>query len=305
MEKPERVTILYPGEMGAAVGRALSDNGMQIVSYVSERSTTTRRNAEAAGFEVRSSLEDAVAQAELVISLVPPTEALHVAGQVVEALRTARQGSPIYLDANSISPTTMRQVAELLSQRNVRCMDGAFVGQAERLGTSSKLLLSGPEAEFLRRAFERVLRVQICGEQVGAASALKMRFGAFNKGLVALFLETALASERVGITQSTVQLLSEYYPESMAVVARLLPSYPKHVGRRLQEMTEVQAWQEEIGETNAMARGTIAIFEKLISMNLDRTKLWDFDEILEAILSENTGSKERPRPGPLGPPRDQ
>ena len=51
------VAILSPGEMGAAVGQALSENGFKIVTSLEGRSTPTKERAEAAGFRDAGSLD--------------------------------------------------------------------------------------------------------------------------------------------------------------------------------------------------------------------------------------------------------
>ena len=53
----DTVAILSPGEMGAAVGKALHSHGHDVVTWLGGRSGPTREGAKAAGFREAASLE--------------------------------------------------------------------------------------------------------------------------------------------------------------------------------------------------------------------------------------------------------
>ena len=74
------VGIVSPGAMGSAVGRALLRGGARVVATVAGRSERTARLAE--GLELLPALDAVVAEADVVLSIVPPAEAPAVAAPV-------------------------------------------------------------------------------------------------------------------------------------------------------------------------------------------------------------------------------
>jgi 3-hydroxyisobutyrate dehydrogenase-like beta-hydroxyacid dehydrogenase len=284
-----RISILYPGDMGTAIAAELRAAGHAICTYVTERGPRTRDNAQAAGFHLKEDLPAALEQADLILSLVPPGEAINTALRVATALGDAQApiGDRVYLDLNSVSPATMREVARIVTGAGARCIDGTIHGQAARLREKSVLLLSGPGAGDLRPLFEGFMPVRTLGDEIGAASSLKMCLGSFTKGLIALSSEIFTAAGRGGQHTEFVSCLTDFYPETAQLIARLLPSYPKHVARRVQEMGEVGAWQEEIGVVNNMTQATQEILEKMLSANIDPNKTWEFEELLEQLVHSN------------------
>src|SRR6188472_3639884 len=82
--------------MGSAVGRALQRGGARVVATLEGRSERTARLAE--GLELLPRLDDVLAEADVVLSIVPPGEAAAVAGRV--------RGAALVADLNAVSPTT-------------------------------------------------------------------------------------------------------------------------------------------------------------------------------------------------------
>jgi len=283
-----RIAILYPGEMGTVLGGELAAAGHEITTYVGERGARTRQSAKAAGFAMAESLAAALRGADLIVSLVPPGQAVAAAKAIVAALGGSGPAPPLYLDLNSIAPATMREVAAVVTAAGARCLDGTIHGQAKRLRQKSVLLLSGPAAAVARALFDGILPVQVLGERIGDASALKMCLGAFTKGMVALSLETIAAAAKIGRHKDLIACLADFYPETTQMIARLLSSYPEHVARRIQEIGEVRDWHQEIGVVDGMAEGTIEGLEMLAAAALDPDRPWPFEELVEALAAGTT-----------------
>lgn len=273
-------TVLYPGEMGSALATALSARGWAVVTCLEGRGDRTRDAATAAGMEVAGSLREAVADADLVVSLVPQRAVLPTAQAVAAALpATAR---PVYLDANSVGPATVAAVAAVVEPAGCGLVDGAFVGSAAELGTRTRLFLSGPRATEVADLVNDALDVEVLGPEVGLASAFKLAFAGFNKGLVALLLEAVAAAERGGFREPLLERFRTFYPGTMETVERLLPTYPRHATRRSQEMEELVAWARAAGQRAAMAAGTADVLRRLAAAGLDDRHVWTAAEVLEA-----------------------
>ena len=78
------VGLLHPGEMGAAVGRALRDSGVEVLWASDGRSPTTAERATAAGLEDVGEAEALLGRADVVISVCPPHAALDVAAAATQ-----------------------------------------------------------------------------------------------------------------------------------------------------------------------------------------------------------------------------
>lgn len=280
------VGVFYTGEMGTALSRKLVGAGFEVLSCVIGRSERTRKNAEKTGVKLKESIEKVVAESGYIFSLVPPHHALEVARTVSDAIRKTKK-FPLYVDCNSVGPGTMRKIESVIKGCSVEILDGVFIGSASLLDSKTTLYLSGERAEELARLLEPALRVISLGEKVGDATAFKMCFSSFNKGLVGLFLEIISAAERVGKRGMLLRSLEDFYPGTMETIRRLLPSYPIHCERRVREMEELVSFLRGLGQVPAMSVGICSVLESLREILMDQIEKkgeggrWTFDEILE------------------------
>src|SRR5271163_3423228 len=99
---PPVVAIIGHGEMGAAVGRRLREAGARVLTSLTGRSAASADRIRRAGLEVVDD-DRLIADAEFVLSIVPPAAALEVAERLRDSLR--RADSPtIFADCNAIAP---------------------------------------------------------------------------------------------------------------------------------------------------------------------------------------------------------
>ena len=157
--------------------------------------------------------------------------------------------------------------------------------------SKTTLYLSGERAEELGRLLEQALRVITLGKEVGEASAFKMCFAGFNKGLVALFLEIVTVADRIGRREMLLHSLEDFYPGTVETVRRLLPTYPIHCERRVQEIEELVSFLRELGQVPAMSVGISSVLESLREVFMDQIdkkgegERWTLNEILEICSS--------------------
>jgi len=276
-----KAAILYPGEMGGAVGKALVDGGWAVASCLEGRSSRTVAAAQAAGITPESTLEAAVAVADLVVSVVPQTAVIETAAAFAAAVGgTDRR--PVYLDANSVAPATVAEVRTIVEAAGCDCVDGAFLGSAGALGRKTTLYLSGGPAREIGSLLGDALKCVVVNGDVGVASAFKLAFAGFNKGLVALFLEVMAAADRLEQRDALLECLREFYPGTVETVARLLPSYPRHAARRAEEMDELVSSLRAQGSEPVMAAGAAAVLARFAALHLNAGADWDLETVLEA-----------------------
>ena len=165
--------------MGSAVGHVLAAGGARVVATLEHRSARTAKLAE--GIELLPSLDAVVEASHIVLSIVPPGEALAVAGAVADAAgRTGAQ--PIVADLNAIAPATMAAVAERLESAGLSAVDGSISGPPPRRAGATIVYLSGVRAAEVASLPAPGLELRVVGERIGMASAIKMSTGSFYKG---------------------------------------------------------------------------------------------------------------------------
>lgn len=250
------VGLLYPGDMGTAVAKLLRSSGLRVVTSLDGRSAATVRNCRAAGIEEVPGLGDVVKTASILLVLVPPAAAGAVARQVRDQFHWRGEGDRlIYVDLNSIAPDTARAIAGEFAQSSVDFVDGAISGPAARLAERCVLYLSGVRAGPVAALFEGKMRVQVLGDAPGQASTMRMLLSGMTKGVIALFVEMAIAARSAGVLDRLLTAYRGSYPGIMEVVDRTLPSYPQHAARRGQEMAEVENTLAELGLAPTVTTG--------------------------------------------------
>ena len=81
------VAILGTGDMGSAVGHALSAHGLQVFTCLQGRSEDSRKLALDAGMQDTASLEEMFSCADVFLSIVPPAAARAVAEKMCPIIR--------------------------------------------------------------------------------------------------------------------------------------------------------------------------------------------------------------------------
>jgi len=166
------VGVLHPGRMGAALGSALKPVASAVVWAAAGRTQATSKRAELADLVGVPDLAAVARRCDVIISVCPPGAALSVAEEVAAALADRTGPPPLYLDANTVPPETMREVAEVIGDR-AEVVDGVLLGPpAWRLGTTV-LWLSGAAAPDIAALFAgSPFEARVREGGVGAASAL-------------------------------------------------------------------------------------------------------------------------------------
>lgn len=281
------IGILYPGEMGSALARALNRAGHRVVTTLEGRSPRTTARCAEAGIEVLSSLADVARQADVIFSVTPPAAALSVARAYADAgpaLDTPPVRCPIYVDANSVSPQTAEVVEQTIIAAGARFVDMAVQGLASGLQTRGLVYLSGADAPEVARLFEGAARAVVVGDHAGQAAGLKMALAGLAKGVAALFVETALAARAAGLAEPFLQRCREAYSGVLEVAERMLPTYPEHAARRAQELSEVEEFFKSLGLKASVSRGARRVTEAMAGAGLDRSsRSWEAVEVIEEL----------------------
>ncbi|NNK85688.1 MAG: NAD(P)-dependent oxidoreductase, partial [Desulfobacterales bacterium] len=193
----KNIGIFYPGEMGGVLCKKLVKNDFHVFSSVSERSPKTRQSAIQNGAILKDTIEDVILSSDIIFSLVPPSRAVSLATEYINICSSIKK-KQIFIDCNSISPSTVLKIANILKKDSIDFLDGAFIGSSNLIDTKTKLFLCGHRAVEVVKLLKGTIQISAISSQIGKASELKMCFAGFNKSLIALFLEFAYAGFKAG-----------------------------------------------------------------------------------------------------------
>ena len=224
--------------MGAAVGNAAN---AEVVWASEGRSPATAERATA--FTDVGSVPELVAASDIVLSICPPAIAEETAEQV---LSLGFDG--IYVEANAISPERMRRIA----QRGTRIVDGSIIA-----AKGINLYLAGDEAQEVAELFEGPeVRAIPLDASVGAASALKMAFGGWNKIGIALTAQAHAIARAYGVDDQL---------EAEGVPADRLQWVSDRAWRWAPEMEEIADVCAELDLDDGIPRGAASFYRALSS----------------------------------------
>ena len=278
-----RVGIVSTGAMGSAVGGVLRAGGAQVVTTLAGRSERTARFARDAGFECLPDLDAVVRTAGLVLSVAPPDQAEAIAGDLAAAAaRTS--SSPLVADLNATSPATARRVEATLAAAGLDLVDGSISGPPPRLPGTTRIYLSGARAaELLSLPFAGVELIRV-GDEVGAASAVKMCTGSVYKGTVALLTQAFLTARANGVVEHVLDDLGELADGAAQRIASSATKSARYVG----EMHEIAATQAAAGLTPALFEAMADVYAALAGRPLARAAPEDIAGSIELgrILDE-------------------
>jgi 3-hydroxyisobutyrate dehydrogenase-like beta-hydroxyacid dehydrogenase len=236
------ITLLHPGEMGAAVGGCLVSRGMRVVWASEGRSAASKKRACLEGIEDLASVARAVAASDVVLSICVPSGAFEVARGVAGL---GFRG--IYIDANAISPAHSREIGCLLETGGARFVDGGIIGLPPHAKRMTRLYLCGPDAPAMAALFDgsQTEGIAIDGT-IGAASALKVCYAAFNKGQTAMMGIVRSLAQFEGVEEALLKEWDYSQPgvsaKSAQIAARAFKAW-----RWAGEMEEIAASFDDAG----------------------------------------------------------
>lgn len=275
-----RIAVIGMGAMGSAVAKALLSSGAEIVTYLEGRSSGTRERAAAVG--IREVDLTALVKAKIILSIVPPSQAIAVADLVATAMR-ASQSPAIFIDCNAISPQTMGSVAQAFDNTNAKVLDGCIIGGPPTANLGPRFYLSGDAEEIVPILVEYGLDARALDSDIGAASALKMCYAGINKGLIGLGTSMLLAAAKNGADKALMAELSESQSQLVAKFAKGIPDmYPKAY-RWIAEMDEIAAFLGADDPAADIFAGMAGVFQRLAT---DRTGNSEIATTLSQMLAE-------------------
>jgi 3-hydroxyisobutyrate dehydrogenase-like beta-hydroxyacid dehydrogenase len=217
----------------------------------SERKVSARENAKAA-----------CEGAHLVFSAVTAAATEKVAAEAAGFLK----GGQIFFDINSAAPGTKQRASAHLANAGADYVEGAVMAPVKKPGIRVNILAGGTRAEETAERLNALgFNIKTVSKEIGYASATKLCRSIIIKGLEALLVDCAKASEHAGVQEDVFASLKETFPsiDWHALAEDMKERVATHGIRRSEEMREAGGMLADFGfdaelalaVANAHARG--------------------------------------------------
>jgi 3-hydroxyisobutyrate dehydrogenase-like beta-hydroxyacid dehydrogenase len=262
--KITKVGILSPGDMGSAIGKVLADSGFDVITCLDGRSELTRLRARESGMRDVQSVDNLVAESDLILSVLVPSQAMETAKLVTGSVRFTGT-HPAYADLNAIAPQTVVKISAMMKDAGITFIDGGIIGSPPKAGRSgTRIYCSGPDTSALESLSKSGLDIRRLGPETGQASGLKMVYAASTKGITALWTELLVAAEALGLEGALMDEFKLSGFNISEVLKGRIPSMPRRARRWVGEMEEIAATFEGVGLTPRILLGAADMY-RLVS----------------------------------------
>lgn len=277
---PRRVGVLHPGTMGAYIGAELRDRGFEVLWASHQRSEQTRARAEKARLTDVRTCETLAARSDLIISVCPPHAALETACLIADLGFAGR-----YLDANAISPHTSRTMARCMECAGASFINGDLIRWLDGNGLlTTRLYLSGDESAWVARLFaDSPISAFVLGDDLEAASALKMCYAAYTKGRWALLLAIRALARQTGVEDALLQEWSISQP-GLAADCEVAASVARSAWRFPGELFEIASTFEDANLPGGFYRAAASLYRRLTDLR-EVSSDPSLDEVLQHLLA--------------------
>ncbi len=296
----DTIAILSPGDMGHGVGKALVKHGYRVITCLAGRSERTSDLAATAGIVDVQPLEEMAREADLVMSILVPAEAVGVARDVAEAMRAAGVSRP-FADCNAVSPRSAAEMASIIGAAGGDYIDGGIVGGSPARGAVPRIYTSGPRAGLMDEIDGKGIAIRNLGPAIDRASGMKMCYASMTKGTNTLRVAMLTAAYSLGLYDELIEELEFSQGEALSAMESGIPGLPANSGRWIGEMEEIAETFEGAGVTPGFHQGAAEMFRLLASTpfadespeDIDHSRtLKDTIEAAAELLTERAGAAD-------------
>jgi putative dehydrogenase len=231
------VAIVAQGAMGAGLARVLTGNGVSVLTVLSGRTPASRQRATAAGMQPVD--PERLAQADFLLSVLPPGEALGFATGMADLLAPAPH-KPVFVDCNAVSPAMVRAIEKVIEGSGISFADVGIIGLPPVTGSPGPhLYASGTAAADLEALNAYGLDIRVLAGPAGTASALKMSYAAITKGLIAVAAAALLGASRAGVAEALHSEMSQSQAALLQSLSKRIPDMLPKAYRWVEEMRQI------------------------------------------------------------------
>jgi 3-hydroxyisobutyrate dehydrogenase-like beta-hydroxyacid dehydrogenase len=230
--------------------------------------------------------------ANWIISAVTAASSLEAARSIENGL-TAGQ---VYVDINSVSATRKQETAALVRGRGARYVDMAVMAPVHPRGHRTPVLIAGDHDGEIVEALQRLeFDFTVVGDEVGAATSIKMIRSLFVKGLEAITVQAIAAARQAGCFDEVYTSLSGSYkvlgwPDFAEYQFERMM---RHGVRRAAEMRESANSMRELGFANGgeLADAIASLHDEIGQLGCSVPEGADLATIADTVLKARASSR--------------
>jgi L-threonate 2-dehydrogenase len=256
-------TVIAAGAMGSAVARRMHERGATVRTSLAGRSTASAQRAAESAMVAVASDRELVEGVDIVLSIVPPSDAVALAERLQPVLAAAAR-KPLYIDCNAVNPTTVARIVAVLAPSGTPFVDGGIIGAPpKREGPGPRFYLSGQAANQAAMLRDYGLDVRLLKGPLGAASALKMSYAGITKGLTALGTAMMLGAAANDSAAALLAELAESQPNLLAYLRRSVPDMCPKAYRWVAEMREIAGFLADDSGASRIYEGMAGLYQHI------------------------------------------
>jgi 3-hydroxyisobutyrate dehydrogenase-like beta-hydroxyacid dehydrogenase len=250
-QNTRKIAFIGFGEVGQRFAKdLLVHDDMHIAAYDVLFGQSVGENilsrAKAMGVLAAQTSHEAMQDAGIVISAVTASQAVEVAHSASQHLKAGQ----IFLDVNSAAPSTKQRAAQFVETTGAHYVECAVMAAVLKPGLAVPILAGGPhaiEAAALMNALG--MNLTPVATEYGKASAMKLCRSIMIKGLEALMLDCAAASEAWDVKEPVFASLAETFPsiDWHDLCENMRERVARHGIRRAAEMREAGEMLDSLG----------------------------------------------------------
>jgi L-threonate 2-dehydrogenase len=264
----DTIGVIAMGEMGSATARRLCERGATVITQLTGRSAASAARAEKAGAVPVSTDEEFVRRSDVILSIVPPGDAVALAERLAPAIRRAGRRI-IYVDCNAVSPQTAERIGDVLQDTGCVSVDAGIIGPPPSPTARTIFYASGPGAKDFARLGDYGLTIRVMDGPNGAASAMKLSYAGITKGCTAIGSAMILGSTRGSTADALLQELSESQPMLLNWMRGFVSRMPPKSYRWVAEMEEIAQFQGNDPAARDIYLGIARFYEQIAAAVAD------------------------------------
>lgn len=257
-----KITFIGFGETSYCMAKGFIEGGVEgIWTFDVMQDNETfgphiRWRTEDAGVAVKSSLQEAVIDRDIVIAAVPTNNTVELAGQVAPFLSEGQ----LYVDVSASTPSEKVEVAEAIKDTGALLADCSLLGPLTGKNLTVPQAVSGTGAKQWCDYVStfKGTDVRYISEKEGDASAIKLVRTIVIKGYTALILEMLQAGEYYNVTDEVIESISKSLDGKTfrEDIQRLIPGMSVHADRRAHEILGSIEMLQYAGLDCSMTKGS-------------------------------------------------
>lgn len=267
-----RLGFIGFGNAAYDMARGLKEQGLDELLFTKHRdkppfSGLLARRVQETGAVFKDGYAALLDGTPVIISCVVGRAALDVARKAAAHLTPQH----LYVDMNTSPPAVKREMARLVEATGAAFVDATIMGAVEALRHAVPIMASGSGATQFHALFTPLgMDITVLEGEAGTAAAVKLLRSIFQKGLMALLLETLLAARYFGVQEIVLDSVARTLDNVplRTTATRLITKGLVNAGRMTQEMEDVLATLENANLDHAMTQGTLAVYQACAALNL-------------------------------------